>query len=307
MRDIPGYEGFMEVVPVDKGWSSDRKYRITTRGGDRWLLRLADADQQDRKRAEYDALSATAGMGFLQSEPVDFGLCCEGKNVYTLLTWIDGEEAETAIPSLSRERQYALGLRAGEILRHIHSLPAPSAQPAWEPRFLEKLHRKMEQYRQCPIQVEGGEAMLRYCQENAFRLAGRPQSLQHGDYHVGNMIVTPDGELGIIDFNRFDYGDPWEEFNRIPFCAARSPAFAAGRIDGYFHGDPPEEFFRLLALYICSNSLSSIPWAIPFGDGEISVMTKQMRDILSWYDGMRAYVPSWYAQGRVGADGRHSR
>lgn len=29
------------------------------------------------------------------------------------------------------------------------------------------------------------------------------------------MIISPEGKLSIIDFNRNDYGDPWEEVNRI--------------------------------------------------------------------------------------------
>jgi len=56
----------------------------------------------------------------------------------------------------------------------------------------------------------------------------------------------------------------------------------------------PMEFWRLLALYISSNTLSSLPWAIPFGDGEIETMTKQAADVLSWYDNMRNPVPTWY-------------
>ena len=61
----------------------------------------------------------------------------------------------------------------------------------------------------------------------------------------------------------------WEEFNRIVWCAQAAPAFASGMVDGYFDGDVPMEFWKLLALYICSNTLSSLPWAIPFGEGEV--------------------------------------
>ena len=46
------------------------------------------------------------------------------------------------------------------------------------------------------------------------------------------MIITPENKLGIIDFNRFDYGDPWEEFNRIVWCAQASTEFASGYING---------------------------------------------------------------------------
>ena len=56
----------------------------------------------------------------------------------------------------------------------------------------------------------------------------------------------------------------------------------------------PMEFWRLLALYISSNMLSSIPWAIPFGEGEITTMLNQARDVLAWYDNMKNPVPTWY-------------
>ena len=151
-------------------------------------------------------------------------------------------------------------------------------------------------YRDCPLKYDngGGEAFIRVIEENRHLLANRPQTLQHGDYHIGNMMIGDDGRLYIIDFNRFDYGDPWEEFNRIVWCAQKAPVFAAGLVDGYFGGEVPEEFWRLLAMYISSNTLSSLPWAIPFGEKEIAVMKNQANEILGWYDGMREIVPGWY-------------
>ena len=102
------------------------------------------------------------------------------------------------------------------------------------------------------------------------------------------------GKLVIIDFDRYDYGDPWEEFNRIVWCAQSAPRFAVGMVDGYFDGCVPMAFWRLLALYISSNTLSSIPWAIPFGEEEIRKFLDQAEEILGWYDGMKKVVPSWY-------------
>ena len=107
-------------------------------------------------------------------------------------------------------------------------------------------------------------------------------------------MINESGHIVVVDFDREDYGDPWEEFNRIVWCAQSSPKFATGMVDGYFDGQVPMEFWKLLALYISSNSLSSLPWAIPFGQEEIDVMTKQAADILSWYDGMKKVVPGWY-------------
>lgn len=73
-----------------------------------------------------------------------------------------------------------------------------------------------------------------------------------------------------------------------------APAFASGMVDGYFDGEVPMEFWKLLALYICSNTLSSLPWAIPFGEKEIRVMRKQAAQVLQWYGGMKNAVPNWY-------------
>ena len=100
--------------------------------------------------------------------------------------------------------------------------------------------------------------------------------------------------MGIIDFNRLDYGDPWEEFNRITWDASLSGVFASGRINGYFNNDVPDLFFRLMALYIASNQLSSIHWAIPFGQEEVDIMLKRAGDVLNWYDHFQTYIPSWY-------------
>jgi aminoglycoside phosphotransferase (APT) family kinase protein len=111
------------------------------------------------------------------------------------------------------------------------------------------------------------------------------------------MMIDKSSKLQIIDFNRNDFGDPWEEFNRIVWCAQKAPVFASGMVNGYFDGEVPEEFWRLLALYIASNTLSSVYWAIPFGQGEIDTMLNQAKEVLSWYDNMQNPVPTWYFEG----------
>ena len=65
-------------------------------------------------------------------------------------------------------------------------------------------------------------------------------------------------------------------------------------VDGYFDGEIPEEFWRLLALYICSNTIGSLPWAIPFGEEEVRVMRRQAAAVLDWYDHMERIIPAWY-------------
>ena len=225
--------------------------------------------------------------------PVEFGICDEG--AYSIQSWIDGEDAEEKIMAMDSAEQYRYGLDAGRILAKIHTIPAPENAPDWETRFNAKIDRKITMYENCELKYESGsDAFLKYIAENRHLLHGRPQSYQHGDYHIGNMMIDRNGVLTIIDFDRDDYGDPWEEFNRIVWCAQAAPAFASGMVDGYFDGEIPMDFWRLLALYICSNTLSSLPWAIPFGDKEIQVMRNQATQVLQWYNDMKNVVPTWY-------------
>ena len=95
-----------------------------------------------------------------------------------------------------------------------------------------------------------------------------------------------------------DFGDPGR--NLTVLCSAQASAdFASGMVEGYFDGAPPFLFWRLLALYIASNTLSSMPWAIPFGQGQIDVFLRQAKEVLAWYDGMRNPIPAWYHVGQV--------
>ena len=73
---------------------------------------------------------------------------------------------------------------------------------------------------------------------------------------------------------------------------------ASGQVDGYFPDGAPEDFWRLLTLYIASNTLSSLYWALPFGEKEIETMRRQAAEILEWYDGFRRIIPSWYRAGK---------
>lgn len=287
------YQNIISKTPIDKGWSGDQKYCAITLDGCKYLLRVSSIDRLERKRREYEKMSEVALLSIPMCLPVEFGICEDG--VYSIQSWIDGDDAEGSIMSMDSTAQYRYGLDAGRILAKIHTIPAPEDAPSWENRFNAKIDRKIAMYENCELKYEhGGEAFLGYLAQHRHLLSGRPQSYQHGDYHIGNMMIDRDGVLTIIDFDRDDFGDPWEEFNRIVWCAQAAPAFASGMVDGYFAGEVPMEFWKLLALYICSNTLSSLPWAIPFGEKEIQVMRNQAAQVLEWYDGMANVVPTWY-------------
>ena len=299
---------FVSRAPIKKGWSEDKKYCVTDAAGTRYLLRVSPLARKENRRALFGLLQDVAATGIPMNMPVDFWVDDEG--VCMLYSWIDGEDlTEGALPLLPEKEQYALGHRAGEILQKIHSISAPEGQEGWEARFNRKVDMKIQKYNECGLRFEGDGHVLDYIEQNRHLLKNRPQRFQHGDYHANNMMLeappsrakgAKEDQLRIIDFDRYDFGDPWEEFNRIVISAQDSPYFAIGQMRGYFGGGPPMEFFRLLALYIASNTLSNITWAMPFGQSQVEFMMKLNSDILNWYDDMRNPVPNWYLKNDKG-------
>ena len=283
----------VEKIPIHKGWSADKKYRAVTSSGETYLLRIGPQERIGRFSSQHLHMQKVAKLGIPMSLSLEEGICAEGP--YLIQSWIEGQDVESMLPDLTEEQQYAYGLEAGRILRRIHSIPAPSeGTKPWDEYFGRKIDRKLKAYGECPLKYDHGEELVEFIQAHRHLLYDRPQTFQHGDYHCGNMMIDKAGQLTIIDFDKWDYGDPWEEFNRIVWCARTSPAFASGRIDGYFDGDVPEEFWQLMALYICNNCIGSLPWAIPYGEQEIQVMRRQCADILSWYDHFSRVIPNWY-------------
>ena len=195
---------FVTKEPINKGWSSDKKYCVTDENGTRYLLRVSDIAQHDTKQSEFNMMKQVASFGVPMCQPIEFGTCEDG--VYSIQSWIDGEDAEQVMSGYSDTEQYVYGLEAGRILRKIHSIPAPATQEDWEIRFNRKMDYKIKKYGECPIKYENGQAFIDYINENRHLLKNRPQVYQHGDYHIGNMMIDRGGQLHVIDFNRNDYG-----------------------------------------------------------------------------------------------------
>ena len=289
------FDDIISRTPILAGWSPDRKFRAKAADGGLYFLRIAPPERAERlervfrlQRQAAEALSPDSSLSM--SRPLECGPCAEG--FYTLETWIEGEEARSAIPGRTEEQLYADGLAAGRLLRQLHSLPAPAGLPDWGLRFNAKIDRRVAEYLACPLKYEHDEALLAGVAENRELLVGRPQSFQHGDFHLGNFLYA-EGRLTVIDFDRCGFGDPWEDFKKIVWTAAAAPALARGQVDGYFDGQVPEEFWRLLLLDECELQLGSLPLAIPFGEEEVQVMREQAKQLSVWY--AEGIVPGWYA------------
>ena len=287
------FDSIVSRRSVDRGWSGDRKYRAVTAEGRVLFLRISPMERLEQRKLQFTHMEQVRDLGVRICEPLELGICGEG--VYTLLEWIDGRDAEPVLPTLDSGRQYAYGLESGRMLRKIHTLPAPVDAAPWDVRHGKKLDRKLAAYRACPVQYQDGGQYAALLERERHLTAGRPTVWLHGDYHCGNQMLDDQMRLVVIDFDREDAGDPWYEFNRIIWDGRAAPAYARGVVDGYFDGERiPEEFWRLMRLYLCQNMISSVVWAWDLGEKDLQIALENGQRVLDWYDGLTELVPNWY-------------
>jgi len=288
--------GVTILFPITKGWSGDKKYCVTKADRTKYLLRIMPFEQYETRKFKFEMQKQVAALGIPMCIPMEFGIC-EGYDgnsaVYSLESWIDGEDLESVLPMLTETDQYILGLNAGKIQHKMHIIPAPDTQEEWADYFNRKTDEKIIKYRERGFHFEGDEIVIAYLEKNRSLLKNRPQYFKHRDYCVGN-IMFENGELKIIDFNMSNFGDPWEEFTSIVWSAMVSPHFATGQLQGYFNGDPPLEFFKLLAFYLAYHALTIVSGPIASSQSEFDKMMKLATDIPCWFGNMQNPIPTWY-------------
>lgn len=56
MKEIPLYNTFRKIEPIQKGMSGDKKYYIETVDKKYLLLRISDFSEYDQKKTEYEII-----------------------------------------------------------------------------------------------------------------------------------------------------------------------------------------------------------------------------------------------------------
>ena len=260
--EIIDKRNLISVCSIEKGISEDRKYWAQTATGQKLFLRISDLASYDIIQKEYDQMVSLFNHGVPVAEPMELNVNPNRKAIYTVHEWIDGKDAEIALKMMTSHEQYQLGVQAGAALQKIHSVEVQKPERDWAERYEALVDERIEAYLKEGIPFCGSDVLLRFYETGKTGLKGRPQCLLHGDYHTGNMMVSSDGKLYVIDLldeGLGNIGDPWYDF--MQYDNAANPHFFAGMVEGYFVGEPPEEFWNVATFYIVTAVLTRIVWA----------------------------------------------
>ncbi|MEG0013489.1 MAG: phosphotransferase [Cellulosilyticaceae bacterium] len=295
LYDIPLYNTWAHITKIDEGWSKDTKFYIQDKQGEEFLLRISDIKYHDAKLAEFEIIKHINSLDFKMSEALSFGKCNNEQSIFMLLTWVNGKSLDKEIESLAKEQQYALGIESGKILKQLHALPIHSNHLEKVKSKKEMILQRLQCYESCDYRVLDDEIAIDFIKENIDYIEIESPVYTHGDFHVGNLILTPNQHVGVIDFNRWRYADPYEEFYKMQsFDRELSIPFSKGKIDGYFEGNPPDAFWQALAVYNAYAALYSIVWAIPFGKQDIEGMLRRRDLAFEDYEHFKLLIPKWY-------------
>jgi len=246
---------------LGKGFSTDRKYVLSSERGPEYLLRVSDLAEEPRRRQDCEMLARLSGAGVACPRPLHFGTRPEQGLCFMVVTYLPGEGADEALPALTPVQQHEIGLQAGVELAKIHRALSPPAPVDDYAVWSGKHARNRSRVQELGITFHGQDQAERYVAAHLHLLRDRPTVLRHGDYHPGNLVVQGGAFVGVVDFNRCDWGDPVDEFYKLAFFGAPvSEEYARGQLLGYFGGPPPGEFWPIYNLYVAMALSGDIAW-----------------------------------------------
>jgi serine/threonine-protein kinase len=271
---------FLNIVVAERLQNAnERKFYIETKQGIKRLLRITPVSDYKWVKDSDHSYAHMESIGIIVPRQLHQGFCMDGALAYQLWTWLDGEELSGVLQRMNQSEQFTIGQKCGVIARKLHSLPPLYKYEPWDVYFKQKVQNEIQSYNDSLNKCQDVDILIRYLKNNIEILENRPTTFVKGDWNAGNLIFMSNGKIGVIDVGEHS-GDPWREFWEVPNDANSLSHFFTGQIKGYFNGEPPTEYFRLLSYYIAFGYLEWYP--------------ENTKCVLNWFNHMQNPVPAWY-------------
>lgn len=305
-QQLAAITGFTGVQRIARGFSFEQKFLLEC--SDRqYLARIiapADPVVIAAKSAEFEIIRRLKQYSSFVQDAYAFGTSDDRSVCFMVLGYIPGTDGEEALKELCEGDQYRIGVKAGKELKHLHAMPAPAGLPDWHDAITRKYSRKCAAFESCGLELPGIDCrdIADYISKNLACIRGTRRVFLHDDYHPGNLVLNDGNLAGIIDFNRYDWGDAVHDFVKTAFFTrATSIPFAAGLIDGYHNGSPPPGFWKRYALYCAMTLVPDILWSHDYDaktgkPGEVERATTRIRMVYEDHEGFARDIPRWYRE-----------
>ena len=289
---IPNSKDWISSEEITFGWSGEQKYKIQTNNGETLLLRILSKEQFENQKKGIEFLGKCGEKSSHVPQILEIGTTLDNSYCFLLLSYIIGDNGMSEIEKYSKDEQYVLGLKMGEIIKSLHSLSSPKRNTEYSKIFKEKIIKYLHFF----AQNKGDFPFLHNTEKNLLKLQKiikkRPIIMIHNDFHLGNMIIN-NNDIFLIDFNRATFGDNIKEFDCIAWSATHSENFVAGLLDAYLESENKQEFFEILRCYISLWELQMLSFIETEDDDEKKTVIDLIKYTESWFD-KNEYIPNWY-------------
>lgn len=285
-----------KIDPVTKGFSSDKKYIVNLKNGKQYFIKVGDIQTAERKKIEFDTLKRLEDLEVKIAPPIAMHVLESEKLCIQIYGFISGHDGEVSLPVLDKKQQYNIGIEAGLALQKIHTLTLEKPEQTWEEYRYNKYEKYMESIREMdsiPVDLHEIDSFV---QQYKHLLKGRSLVFSHGDFHPSNLMISPKGLEAVIDFERYDWEDPYHEYYKMAlFSRNISIPFSVGQIHGYFNGEPPSIFWDYYSLYAAMVFPADIYWSAQITPDQVQLSSQRLNQILEDHDYFQSHKPHWYS------------
>jgi aminoglycoside phosphotransferase (APT) family kinase protein len=293
--DISELKNKIHVTPILKGFSQEKKWKVELEDGKKYFVKAGNIQTAEQRKKELYYVQHFEKLGVPVPKLVAFYEFSE--RCVEISEFIEGEDGPDALPKMTVMQQYEVGSKAGEVLKIIHSLHKEKPEETWEQYRLGKYERYMERYNQLGIELVSLDVVTEFIDRHKHLLQNRPVVFLHDDYHPENLMFASNQFRGVLDFGRFEWGDPYHDFYKMAlFTRNVSIPFAVGQIHGYFQGEPPVEFWEHYSLYAALIFVSDIVWSYHNTPYLLEETKKRLTTILEDHDQFQSYKPRWHTE-----------
>ena len=97
MKTIATWQNNIQIVKdaanieeISKGFSPDRKYIVTTINNEKYMVRIGDVQEYERRKIEFQILNEMVKRNVKVQRPIEIGIL-EEEGVYSIFSYIEGK------------------------------------------------------------------------------------------------------------------------------------------------------------------------------------------------------------------------
>ena len=287
------------LIPITKGYSFDLKY-ITQINGERVLLRIYELALSERVQEKVAKMRAFRESGVRCQEVFAFGEVPEEDFCYTIFSFLEGEDGEVALPSLTVEEQYTAGYEAGRDLWKMHELPIVASKSAHMTFLTTKFENAVERYLRLETRIPHEQMIIEYVRRNLPLIGESKLVFAHHDYHAGNLIIQHGKYGGVIDFNRCGVDTAYSEFDKLELFSSRlSIPFSKGMVQGYFSDNVPDVFWKIRSVHMAQLLIFHMNWVTDSFPEDLPLAEEAIAYVWNMYEGFQRKIPKWYEESQA--------